>query len=241
LVHSIVSAPLQLEPIHLAAVTCTFGDGLRFSDAVHEFELKVHQVDGHLLLASKVLLDAREEGLREEESAHPETQGRPLLLPLQQELHPLVQVQDPGRERFERELATALLLRPACRHFVVGHLQAHLLELFVHDDPAPVGLNESHEVLVHGVDEGVLAHSFLHEYRVHGVFVLGGLLQLEDLQVESCGHLGLELLGLLLVEVFDRLALLGGRGLGLDIGDGLQHVFGNHLVCVDFGVDVEAE
>ena len=49
---------------------------------VHDVKVEAEQIDGDGVLARKVLLHARQEGLREEEARHPELRRRSVVEPV---------------------------------------------------------------------------------------------------------------------------------------------------------------
>eukprot|EP00341_Mesodinium_pulex_P014890 CAMPEP_0116896572 /NCGR_PEP_ID=MMETSP0467-20121206/5779_1 /TAXON_ID=283647 /ORGANISM="Mesodinium pulex, Strain SPMC105" /LENGTH=147 /DNA_ID=CAMNT_0004567803 /DNA_START=216 /DNA_END=659 /DNA_ORIENTATION=+ len=95
LVELVESAAFNLESLNEASL-------LRYDQLVVH-KLKVHQylVYGNGVFAGVVLLDAGQEGLGEEEAAQPLTAGRAVNVPLAEEVHPVLQVGDPLRQRLD--------------------------------------------------------------------------------------------------------------------------------------------
>mmetsp|Transcript_286 Transcript_286/g.598 ORF Transcript_286/g.598 Transcript_286/m.598 type:complete len:206 (-) Transcript_286:1228-1845(-) len=142
----VVSAAFQLQPLNLATFGRLLGHKGLVWFVVFQFVLEYDQVNGNFVLARLILLDSCQERLWKEESAHPEGGGRALLLPLPEKLDSVVEVLDPVAQRFDREEAAALLLRPVLGDVVVHQEQTHFLEVVIHYDAAAVGVLEVVEV-----------------------------------------------------------------------------------------------
>jgi len=138
----VVAGALQVDAAHLAAVWSLLLDVFSLHECVDPLEGEVHKVYGDFVLARLVLLGASQEGLREEEAAHPEAVGRAVRLPVAHEFHACDQVAQPVAQRLDREEPAALLLRPAKWHFVIHHFDAQHLQLLVHHDAPPVGIHK---------------------------------------------------------------------------------------------------
>lgn len=153
----VLARALQLHAVHLAALRGAVHDVLFVEFVVEQVELEHHQVDRDLVLARLVLLDAGQERLREEEAAHPEADGRAVLLPVAQELHAQLEVHDPGRQRLDAHEAHARLLRPVRGHLVVHDAVAHGLQVFVHYNPASICIFEIAYIVFDPTDQCVVS------------------------------------------------------------------------------------
>ena len=130
MVHVIPLATLKVHAVDVAAIF-----GLLLNVLVGAIVLNIEGegelINGDIVLSRVVLEGSCEEGLREEESRHPEDSRRAMLDPISQEEDTIVKILDPRGERFQREEA---LFLPALGHEVIENGIRHLFKLLTHHD-----------------------------------------------------------------------------------------------------------
>lgn len=199
-------AALEEEPINVTTEFRFFFDLGMMREVVKESKPEIELVDGDGFLAGIVLKASRDEGLGEEESAHPEGDWGARFDPGIQEEDPHPQVLDPAPQRFE---AQESLVCPNLADLVVVNAVAKLLKVLAHDHETLEGLLEVKERALHDLDEPVVPDELLHQDSVHGLVVVGRILLHDLLDVEEIGGFGFNSLGDFKYDVFSCLSARG--------------------------------
>lgn len=159
---------------------------------VVDFELEGELVNGDLALSGVVLERAREEGLREEEPGDPEGRWSTLVDPTGQEINTVVKVEDPRGERLQGKESSG---GPGSWHLIVVERGSDLVQLLRHDDLTDKRLLYIDQVVLHQVQQSVVADKLLGKHSVHRFVVIGRVFLLRCFDVEWRWGLLLNVLG----------------------------------------------
>ena len=176
---------------------------------VHDLVVEREQVNGYGVLAGKVLLDAGQEGLREEETRDPESARRTILVPILnenntvamritnsqshmtrtyiEELESGQKVVNVAAQRLERGIR---LLLPHGRYLSLHQAEIDLFQLGAHDHETFDGLLDVDERGADDGEESIETGHLLDKHGVHALLVLGRIASQGRLRVEVLGQLG---------------------------------------------------